>query len=158
DEAICQASVAMLAKVGIKVNLLAQTRGKYFAKILRTASDIEKAPNTSFYMLGWSPAATYDVHNVLESLIQTPNATSKKGLFNAGGYSNKRLDELSDKIEQETDKAKRDAMIKEVTKIYVEDFAYIPLHQQFVVWAAKDNIDLHQPADNYFPLRFLKVE
>src|SRR3546814_16896946 len=36
DEAICQASVAMPAKVGIKVNLLAQTRRKYFAKILRT--------------------------------------------------------------------------------------------------------------------------
>lgn len=158
DEAICQASVAMLAKVGIKVNLLAQTRSKYFAKILRTASDIEKSPNTSFYMLGWSPAATYDVHNVFESLIQTPSAKSKKGLFNAGGYSNAKFDELSDKIEQETDKAKRDAMIKEATKIYTEEFAYIPLHQQFVVWAAKDGVDLHQPADNYFPLRFVKIK
>lgn len=158
DEAICQASVAMLAKVGIKVNLLAQTRSKYFAKILRTASDIEKAPNTSFYMLGWSPAATYDVHNVFESLIQTPSAKSKKGLFNAGGYSNAKFDELSNKIEQETDVAKRNAMIKEATKIYVDEFAYIPLHQQFVVWAAKDNIDLVQPADNYFPLRFVKVK
>lgn len=158
DEAICQASVAMLAKVGIKVNLLAQTRSKYFAKILRTASDIEKAPNTSFYMLGWSPAATYDVHNVFESLIQTPSAKSKKGLFNAGGYSNAKVDELSDKMEQETDKAKRDAMIKEATKAYLDDFGYIPLHQQFVVWASKDNIDLVQPADNYFPLRFVKVK
>ncbi|WP_374298762.1 ABC transporter substrate-binding protein [Ferrovibrio sp.] len=158
DEAICQASVAMLAKVGIKVNLLAQTRSKYFAKILRTASDIEKSPNTSFYMLGWSPAATYDVHNVFESLIQSPSAKSKKGLFNAGGYSNAKFDELSDKVEQETDVAKRNAMIKEATKIYLDDYAYIPLHQQYVVWASKDNIDLVQPADNYFPLRFVKVK
>ncbi|PJI43229.1 ABC transporter substrate-binding protein [Ferrovibrio sp.] len=158
DEAICQASVAMLAKVGIKVNLLAQTRSKYFAKILRTASDIEKSPNTSFYMLGWSPAATYDVHNVFESLIQTPSAKTKKGLFNAGGYSNAKVDELSDKMEQETDKTKRDAMIKEATKAYLDDFGYIPLHQQFVVWAAKDNVDLVQPADNYFPLRFVKIK
>lgn len=49
-------------------------------------------------------------------------------------------------------------MIKEATKIYVEDFAYIPLHQQYVVWASKDNVDLVQPADNYFPLRFVKVK
>lgn len=109
-------------------------------------------------MLGWSPAATYDVHNVFESLIQTPSAKSKKGLFNAGGYSNAKVDELSDKMEQETDKAKRDAMIKEATKAYLDDFGYIPLHQQFVVWAAKDNVDLVQPADNYFPLRFVKIK
>lgn len=158
DEAICRAAVAMLAKVGVKVNLLAQTRGKYFAKILRTSSDIEKSPNTSFYMLGWSPGATYDVHNVFESLLQTPSAATKKGLFNAGGYSNKKFDELADKIEQETDKSKRDAMIKDATKIYLDDFGVIPLHQQFVVWAAKDTVDLHQPADNYFPLRFVKIK
>ena len=158
DAAICQATVSMLAKVGIKVNLLAQTRSKYFAKILRTSSDIEKSPNTSFYMLGWSPGATYDVHNVFESLIQTPSAATKKGLFNAGGYSNKKVDELSDKMEQETDVAKRNAMIKEATKIYLDDYAYIPLHQQVLVWAAKDNVDLFQPADNYFPLRFVKLK
>jgi len=158
DEAICQASVAMLARIGVKVNLLAQTRSKYFAKILRTSSDVEKAPNTSFYMLGWSPGATYDVHNVFEALIQTPSNATKKGLFNAGGYSNKRVDELADAMERETDKAKRDAMIKEATKLYVDDFAYIPLHQQVLVWAAKDNIDLVQPADNFFPLRYVTVK
>lgn len=158
DEAICQAAVAMLAKVGVKINLVAQTRAKYFAQILRTASDIEKSPQIAFYMLGWSPGATYDVHNVFESLIQSPSAKTKKGLFNAGGYSNAKFDELADKIEQETDKAKRDAMIKEATKIYLDDFAYIPLHQQVVIWAAKDNVDLVQLSDNYFPLRFVKMK
>ena len=34
DEQICQAAVAMLARIGIKVNLNAQTRARYFAKIL----------------------------------------------------------------------------------------------------------------------------
>jgi peptide/nickel transport system substrate-binding protein len=157
DEKICQAVVAMLAKIGIKVNLRAQTRSLYFAKILRNTSD-GKPGQTSFFMLGWSPATTYDVHNVFESLIQTPDASRKKGLFNVGGYSNKRVDELSDAMEQETDKAKRDAMIHEATKIYVDDYAYIPLHQQALVWAARKNIDLVQPADNSFPLRFVTVK
>jgi peptide/nickel transport system substrate-binding protein len=156
DEKICQAVVAMLARIGIKVNLLAQTRSKYFTKILRKADG--SAGDTSFYMLGWSPAATYDVHNVFEALLQTPNAQTKKGQFNVSTYSNKKLDELADKIEGETDKAKRDAMILEATKLYTQDYAYIPLHQQAVIWAARKNIELHQPADNRFPLRFVQVK
>jgi peptide/nickel transport system substrate-binding protein len=156
DEKICQAVVAMLARIGIKVNLLAQTRSKYFSKILRKADN--SPGDTSFYMLGWSPATTYDVHNVFESLIQTPNKETKKGLFNVSGYSNKKVDDLSDKMEQESDKAKRDAMIREATKLYTEDYAYIPLHQQAVIWASRKNIDLHQPADNRFPLRFVQVK
>ncbi len=157
DEKICQAVVAMLAKIGIKVNLRAQTRNLYFAKILRSTAD-GKPSNTSFYMLGWSPATTYDVHNVFEQIIQTPDVKAKKGLYNAGGYSNKKFDELSNKVEVETDKAKRDAMIAEATKIYVDDFAYIPLHQQALVWATRKNVDLVQPADNSFPLRFVNLK
>ncbi|MBM3644865.1 MAG: ABC transporter substrate-binding protein [Alphaproteobacteria bacterium] len=156
DEKICQAVVSMLARIGVKVNLRAQTRNLYFAKILRK-SDF-KPGETSFYMLGWSPAATYDKHNVLEALFQTPNAQSKKGQFNVSGYSNAKLDELANKIESETDRAKRDGMLAEATKLYTADFAYIPLHQQAVVWAARKDIELVQLADNSFPLRFVRVK
>ena len=34
DEQICQAVAAMLAKINVKVNLLAQTKSKYFGKVL----------------------------------------------------------------------------------------------------------------------------
>ncbi len=59
DEAICQAVTAMLAKIGIKAHLLAQTRSKFFGKI--------NAPRyeTSFYMLGWTPG-NYDALNSLK--------------------------------------------------------------------------------------------
>ena len=36
------------------------------------------AGETNFYMLGWSPAQTYDVHNVFEALIQTPNGAPRR--------------------------------------------------------------------------------
>ena len=49
-------------------------------------------------------------------------------------------------------------MIAEATKLYVDDFAYIPLHQQALVWATRKNIDLVQPADNSFPLRFVTMK
>src|SRR5258708_18959754 len=142
-EKICQAVVAMLAKIGVKVHLRAQTRNLYFAKILRK-NDLSQG-ETSFYMLGWSPAQTYDVHNVFDALIQTPNKDTKKGQFNAGGYSNPKLHALPDKIEQRTDEAKRDSEIAEATKLYVDDFPYIPLHPHPPLSAAPKTIHTLQP-------------
>ena len=60
DEKICQAVAGMLTRVGIKVNLLAQTKSKYFGKILLQAGN-----QTSMYMLGWTPSST-DAHNAAE--------------------------------------------------------------------------------------------
>src|SRR3546814_15727638 len=105
DAAICQAAVSMLAKIGIKVDLLAQTRSKYFAKILRTQSDLAKPPNTSFYMLGWSPGATYDVHNVFESYMASPDTNAGKGQSHAGGDSKPTYAELTHKTGQPTERA-----------------------------------------------------
>ena len=146
DEAICQAVVAMLARIGVKANLLAQTRAKYFAKI--------NAPgyNTSFYMLGWTPG-TYDA---LDALAGTRGG--KEGVFNSGGYSNPQLDQLNKNIQVELDSEKRNEMIGQALSLLRDDFAYIPLHQQVVVWATRDNVDLAQTGDNFFQLRYVKLK
>src|SRR5229473_3494399 len=104
DEAICQAVVAMLARIGVKANLLAQTKAKYFGKI--------NAPRfeTSFYMLGWTPG-TYDTLDALKALAATRRPGSPVGTFNTGGYSNPRLDELIGKIQVELDNEKRNELI-----------------------------------------------
>jgi peptide/nickel transport system substrate-binding protein len=151
DEQICQAVVAMLARIGVKVNLNAQTRAKFFAKVN------EPRYETSFYLLGWTPA-TYDAHNALIALTNTRTREKNAGLFNNGGYSNAKVDELIGKIQVETDKATRNRLITEALQTVKDDFGYIPLHQQVVVWAARDNVDLVQGADNYFQLRFVKMK
>ncbi|MBW8271402.1 ABC transporter substrate-binding protein [Caldovatus aquaticus] len=148
DEAICTAVAAMLARIGVRVTLNAQTRARYFAEILGPRY------NTSFYMLGWTPA-TYDAHNALFNLMATRQGP--RGVFNVGGYSNPRLDALVDQIAVETDREKRQALIDEAMRIHAEDVGHLPLHQQVVVWATRQNVELHQPADNYFPLRFVRV-
>jgi len=156
DEKICQAVVAMVARIGIKLNLNAQTRTKFFAKIaLQVANPV---PNVNMYMLGWSPGATYDVHNVFENLIQCYDKDARKAETNDGRYCNKRLTELANQMEVETDPAKRNAEIAEATKIYMADYAYLPIHQQAVVWAARKNVDLFQSPDNYFHLRMVKMK
>ena len=149
DEAICQAVTAMLARIGVKVTLNAQTRLKYFAEISNPDY------HTSFFMLGWTPN-TYDAWNSLYNLLGSRNGT--RGVFNDGGWSNKRFDELLDQSAVETDKGKRQAEIDEMSKIAKDEVASIPLHQQVLVWAAKSTIDLVQLADDSFPLRYVTVK
>ncbi|HEY0524225.1 MAG TPA: ABC transporter substrate-binding protein [Stellaceae bacterium] len=149
DEKICQAVSAMLARIGIKIVPNFQTRGKYFAEILGPGY------KTSFYMLGWTPT-TYDAHNALYGLIHTRGGSA--GLFNVGGYSNPKVDELTKGIQVETDPQKRQVMISEAFKIHKEEFGNIPLHEQTVVWAARKNVDLVQLSDNVFPLRYVTVK
>ena len=149
DEAICQAAVIMLSRVGIKATLNAQTRLRYFADI--SNPDYK----TSFYMLGWTPS-TYDAHNALFNLAGTRNGT--RGIFNDGGYSNPAFDGLLDKIAVNTDPKARQSQIEQASRMLHDDAAFIPLHQQVVVWAARNDIDLQLLADNTFPLRFVTVK
>jgi peptide/nickel transport system substrate-binding protein len=149
DEQICTAIVSMLARIGIKVDLNAQTKSKFFNKIL--------APNydTDFYLLGWTPG-TYDAHNALYTLLGTRDG--KRGEVNSGGYSNPTLDTLVEKIGVETDNTRRNIMIRQSIEILQQDVPTVPLHQQVIVWAAKQNIEVAQPADNFFPYRFVQVK
>jgi peptide/nickel transport system substrate-binding protein len=149
DEAICTAAVSMLARIGVRVTLNAQTRARFFAEV--------NAPryNTSFYLLGWTPQ-TSDAHNVLYSLAGTRDGT--RGVFNNGGYSNPNLDRLTDRIAVETDQAARQRMISEGAAILQDVAAYVPLHQQQIVWAARKGVDMVQTADNYIQLRFTRIQ
>jgi len=148
DGEICQAIAGMLARVGVKINLEAETKGTYFPKIL--------SRNTSFYMLGWTPG-TYDSHNPLFALMATPGAGGQ-GQFNLGSYSNPKLDELTAKISSETDQAKRNAMIAEAFKIHADDVGHLPLHQQALAWGMRKNVSLVQLADNFNPFKYVVIK
>ena len=150
DEQICTAIAAMLARIGVKVDVYDLTKVKFFSEI--------GYPNyqTSFYLLGWTPG-TYDAHNAFYSLIASRNPQGR-GQGNAGGYSNPRVDELTEAMAHELDKEKRQELINEASKIVQDEVAFIPLHQQVVVWAARNGIELFQPADNAFYLRWVRVE
>lgn len=149
DEAICQATVAMLARIGVKVNLNAQTKSKYFGKILAAGKF-----DTSFYMLGWSPGSM-DALNVLFNIFGCRDETGKGGPSNVGGYCNPKVDELRAKVQVESDKAKRDAFIKEAFTIITQDVAVIPLHLQSLAWGVGKNINITQRADNVVKLNWI---
>ena len=148
DGEICQAVAANLARIGVKINLQTETKVTYFPKIL--------SRNTSFYLLGWT-AGTYDAHNPLTALMATPTDKGQ-GQFNLGAYSNAKLDELTLKIQSETDQTKRNAMIREAFEIHANDIGHLPLHQQALAWGMKKNVDLTQLPDNFMPYRWITVK
>src|SRR3954462_15925029 len=119
DGQICQAVAANLARIGIKVNLQAETKVSYFPKILRR--------DTSFYLLGWTPSTT-DAHDAMYNLMASPTDTGQ-GQFNLGSYSNPKFDELTAKVQSETVLTKRNEESREAFKIHQDDVGHIPLHQ-----------------------------
>jgi peptide/nickel transport system substrate-binding protein len=143
DGPICQAVAAMLARVGVKINLLAVPRAQFFAKI--------NSPiyNTPFYLLGWTPG-TMDAHNVLNDLMscRTADGSGGKGQFNNGGYCNPKVDALATSVLTEADTTKRNGMILEAFKVLHDDVGYIPLHQQALAWGVAKNVEIVQRADN----------
>ena len=148
DLAICQAVAANLARVGIKINLAAETKVTYFPKILRR--------DTSFYLLGWTPS-TVDAHDTLQAIMASPTDKGQ-GQFNLGAYSNPKLDELTSKIQSETDQGKRNEYIREAFKIHQDDVGHIPLHQQALAWGYSNKVSLVQLPNNYMGFKWITLK
>jgi peptide/nickel transport system substrate-binding protein len=136
DEAICRALAAQLQEVGIAVTANPQPKQVAWAKFDNRETD--------FWFDSWS---TIDSQLIFNYHYRT------NGSQNAAGYSNARVDELIDRIDTETITYARDAMMEEVWKIVLDDIVYIPLHQQMIVWAMRDNLDLPVYPFNYPLLR-----
>jgi peptide/nickel transport system substrate-binding protein len=147
DEKICLAVASMLAKVGIKINVNAQTRAKWFEKT--------NGQNTSFYMNGWN-SATLDSHDVLFGLMATREKS--RGGFNHGGYANPKIDALIDRIDVEVNTAKRNVLIDAAFKIIQEDIPVVPLHQQWLAWGMRDNVTVPLTPDNVVRFAWTQVK
>ncbi|WP_048645941.1 ABC transporter substrate-binding protein [Nitratireductor soli] len=142
DERVCQAVVGMLGRVGIKTTLNAQPKAKYFAKILSSGGY-----DTSFFMLGWSPAVLDSV-DLFTNVLGCRDDKGNGGTMNVGGYCNPKIEELREQIRVETDKEKRDALIRQAWQIsMVEDVAYAPLYQGGLAWGVAKNVHVKQRAD-----------
>jgi peptide/nickel transport system substrate-binding protein len=148
DAAICQAVAASLARINVKINLQTETKNTYFPKILRR--------DTSFYLLGWTPS-TGDAHDAMSALIATPTEKGQ-GQFNLGAYSNPKFDELTLKVQAETDEKKRNEMIREAFKIHADDVGHIPLHQQALAWGFGNNVNLTQLPDNRMFFKWITLK
>jgi len=153
DEAICQAVVAMLSRIGVKIDLLAQPKAKYFAKVLTSGGY-----DTSFYLLGWTPGS-FDSWNILANMYRCRDEKGVGGNNNLGNYCNPKMEELIKAVLVESDKGKRDQMIKQAYQLGQEtDWGYIPLHQQALAWGVSNKMKVVQRADNQILFYWFRKE
>jgi len=150
DEAICQAVAQMLARIDVKVNLLAQPKAKYFEK-----AGPSKKYDSSFNLLGWTPGS-FDSWNVLANLANCRDADGKGSQFNYGGYCSKQVDEITKQVLVETDTKKRDDLIAKAFTIIHDEVGLIPLHQQSLAWGVSKKVKITQRADNQILLYWVQ--
>ena len=148
DASVCTAVAAMLAKVGLKVKLRTMPVRQYWPEL--------RADQFDMYLLGWSPG-TLDAEHPVRFLLATPDAEKKLGSWNFGGFSSAQIDDLLPKIQREIDPASRQAMLDDVHRILQQEVAYVPLYVQPLVWGMRANIDVAQRSDNFFILRWVRV-
>jgi peptide/nickel transport system substrate-binding protein len=148
DEKICQAIAAMWAKIGVKVNLNAESMATFIQKVQKFDSSI--------YLLGWG-VATYDAQYTLQSLIRT-RTSGPDGNFNFSKISDAKVDQLVDAMKTETDEKKRNAMIREALVRTRDEVLTIPLHHQMRPWAMKQGVTTVHRSDDRPEARFTSVK
>ena len=150
DGQICQATVSLLARVGIKVNLIAQPKAQFFPKVV--APDF----GTSFFLLSWTPS-TMDSLNVFQNVLGTRDLDNGVGAWNISGCSVPEADKLAAEAAVTMDPAARATMLQDAMALMVEDVCLVPLHVQQLVWGAAENIDVVQHPTFEFPLEYFNV-
>nr|WP_295074934.1 ABC transporter substrate-binding protein [uncultured Roseateles sp.] len=148
DEAICQAVVAMWARIGVKAHLIAQP----FSQHSQTFQRFE-AP---LFMLGWG-VATYDAQFTLQSLART-KTSGADGNFNFAKLSDATMDRLVDAMKVEPDLSKRNAMIREALQRIRDESLFIPIHHQVRPWAMRANVDTVHRSDDRPEARFTTLK
>ena len=148
DEKICQAVVAMWARIGIKAPLVAENMATYAQKFQNF--------DTSLYMLGWG-VATYDAQYTIQSVVRT-RAAGSDGNYNFSRISDPVVDKLTEAMKSETDVAKRNAMIREALLRIRDEVLLIPLHHQMRPWAMKANVSTVHRSDDRPEARFATVK
>jgi peptide/nickel transport system substrate-binding protein len=107
------------------------------------------------FMLGWATLPMLDGFSVLSAMLATPGG--EYGTFTPAGYSNPRIDELTQAIAVEVDPEHRLEMMREALMAARDDVVWMPLHQQPLSWAVRDTVEIPQPADGLVRLWYARV-
>jgi peptide/nickel transport system substrate-binding protein len=146
-EAVCQAMTAMLTQVGIRAQLRSSPTNQFFPKLSQGTASLAE--------FGWTP--TTDAWASLNGLFRTWDK-SGLGTFNAGRYSNARLDTLIDAMRVEPDATRRRAMVATVLRFVGDDLPMVPLYRRTLTWVMSKKIRAVQWPSDQIELRWLRVQ
>jgi len=145
---VCTALAAMLARIGIELQVQLQPPPVVFGRFTRL--------DTSFYGLAWG-VPTFDALYTLRGIMMSRDKVGA-GSWNAGAYSNPRVDALIEQVQGEIDAEKRRSLIHEAHRIHNEEYGHIPLYHLVNAWAMARNVTAPYRADNFILAKWVQVD
>lgn len=133
DAEIGTAIVGYLAKVGIDAELRAVPQAMLWPMVENHELD--------FHLYGWFDGA-YSFARTASKVLHTPDSERGYGGNNGTNMSHSEVDEQLREAMKIVDIEEREQAIQEVNKAYVENIAYIPLHFQEQIYAARKGLGL----------------
>ena len=140
DAQVAQAVAQMWARIGVETQIDASTASTFFSR--RNAFEF------SAYLAGWG-AGTGEMSSPLRALLATRNSDLGLGGTNRGRYSNPAMDEVLLEALRTVDDDAREALLRQASRMAMDDYAIIPLHYEVTPWAMRAAIDYEPRADQY---------
>ena len=137
DAAICQAVGAMLARIGVQLQVEAMPTNVYMPRLTGLEFGL--------YLLAWGNNAG-DAASLLRDVMETRDRAKGTGSWNMG-VSMPDLDEMIDRSTTTMDLALRNREMAEAMRALIERQAYVPLHTQLVIVAARKGVAYQPNAD-----------
>lgn len=147
DERICVALASQWAKLGLKVKVNAQPKALFISKL-------EKL-DTSAYLFGWGGSIT-DAETLFTSHLRHRGAKGE-GEYNRGNFRDDELDATVAASSHEADPELRKGLIKKAFKREAEQLHYLPLHRQYLAWAARADLSAVQRPDGWLEWRWVSL-
>ena len=131
DEQILQTIAQMWSRIGIAVKVEAQPAAVFFPRNNRSEYSVS--------MSGWAPDSG-EASSPLRAFIATRNKDKGFGTFNAGNYSNAKIDQLLERALVTINDGERDKLLQQAVEAAMADVAVIPIHHQVNVNAVRKSI------------------
>ncbi|MCG2632957.1 MULTISPECIES: ABC transporter substrate-binding protein [Bradyrhizobium] len=141
DERICQAVVAMLAKIGVTVHLDVQPSAVVWPLVLNRKTD--------FYLMTWG---SYDSQLIFDNLVHS------RGAWAAANYKNPEIDAKIELLRSEADPQRRKTIIAEIWKTVQDECFYLPIHAQVLARATQKKIHVTPNVGNQISVKTIKVD
>jgi peptide/nickel transport system substrate-binding protein len=124
DAKSAQAIAQMLGRIGIKVEVVSLPVAVYYGRA--------RKKDFTMAQIGWG--------NLADSAQVLHEALNSQSINNYGGWSNPEFDRLLGRAGLEPDLAAREELLRQATRLAINDVAIIPTHWQINIWASKKEI------------------
>lgn len=140
DSKIVQAVAQMFKRIGIDTKVEVMPWSVYSTK---------NNLNTFSVSLNSYGVTTGEMSNPMTGMLATHDAAKGMGSNNQGRYSNPAFDARLAEASRTLDEARRNTILAECSEILAEDVAFLPLHHEVLVLAARKDIEFATRKDQY---------